>query len=180
MQRSRNRRRAECQHVNFQSQMFERFLDVDAKPLLFVNDDQPQILEPDVLRNQTMSPHDDVDLPGFQFLDDLFLLPLRLEPGQRPDRDRKLGHAFAERSVVLLGEDCRGNQDSDLPASIDHLERRPHRNFGFSVSDISADQPVHWPFAFEVLLALDDCRRLVRSRRVRKCRFKLFDNRDIA
>ena len=173
MQCSRDRRRAESQHVDFQSQMFECLLDIDAEPLLLVNNDQPEILEPDVLRNQTMSPHDNVDLAGLQFLDDLLLLPLCFEPRQRPDRDGKFGHAFTKRSIVLFGEDRCRNQNRNLPTGVDHLERRPHRDFRFSVTNVATDQPVHRSFAFKVLLALDDRRRLIRSRRVRECGFEL-------
>ncbi len=61
MQRARNRRRGEAQNVDELAQFFEPFLVHHAETVLFVDDDQTQILELDVFLQQTMGADDDID-----------------------------------------------------------------------------------------------------------------------
>ncbi len=62
VERARDGRRGQGQHVHFGAQLLEVFLVRHAEALLFVNDDQPQILELDILRNQAVGADDDIHL----------------------------------------------------------------------------------------------------------------------
>ncbi len=73
--------------------------------LLFVDDQQPEVLELDVLGEQPVRADDDVDLAGGEVFDDLILLLLRAEAAHHVDGDRKPGEAFGERLLVLKRED---------------------------------------------------------------------------
>ena len=64
VQRPRNRRRAHRQHVDLLPQLLDLLLVRDAEPLLFVDDEQAEVAELDVLRQQPMRADDDVDLAG--------------------------------------------------------------------------------------------------------------------
>ena len=70
VQRPRNRRGRERQHIDRRPQRLQPLLHIDAEPLLLVDDHQAQVVELDVLRGQPMRADDDVDLA-------------RLEPGER-------------------------------------------------------------------------------------------------
>ena len=62
LQRARDRRRGERQHVHFGAQLLELLLVGDAEMLLLVDDDQAEVLELDGLAEQRMGADDDVDL----------------------------------------------------------------------------------------------------------------------
>ena len=64
VQRPRNRRRAHRQHVHLLPQLLDLLLVRDAEPLLLVDDEQAEIAELDVLRQQAVGADDDVDLAG--------------------------------------------------------------------------------------------------------------------
>ena len=61
VQRPRDRRGRHRQHVHHRPQVLEPLLVLDAEPLLLVDDDQAEILEVHVLRNQPVRADDDVD-----------------------------------------------------------------------------------------------------------------------
>ena len=64
MQRSRDRRGGEGQHVDARAHLLEAFLVHDAEALFFVDDDDPQVLEDDVLLQEPVRAHHDVDFAG--------------------------------------------------------------------------------------------------------------------
>ena len=64
VQRPRNRRRGHRQHVDLLPQLLDLLLVRDAEPLLLVDDEQPEIAELHVLRQQPVRADDDVDLAG--------------------------------------------------------------------------------------------------------------------
>ena len=61
VQRSRDRRGRHRQHVDGLAQGLEPLLDLDAEPLLLVDDHQPQVLELHVVLGQPVGADDDVD-----------------------------------------------------------------------------------------------------------------------
>ena len=77
VQRPRNRRRAHRQHVHFLPELLDPFLVSHAEPLLFVDDEQSEIAELHVLRQQAVRADDDVDLAGGQIGERLLLFRLR-------------------------------------------------------------------------------------------------------
>ena len=73
------------------------------------------------------------------------LLAGRHEPAEQANRQRKGGEALRERRVVLGRKDGRRHEDRDLATVLDRLERRPDRDLGLAVADITDDQPIHRP-----------------------------------
>ena len=64
LQRARDRRRRERQHMHFGAQLLQPLLVLDAEMLLLVDDDEAEILEGDLLAEQRMRADDDIDLAG--------------------------------------------------------------------------------------------------------------------
>ena len=101
VQRPRNRRRAHRQHVDFFFELLDLLLVGDAEPLLFVDHQQSEIAELDVLRQQPMRADDDVDFAGGQVGQRLLLLGLAPETAHHLDADRKTREPFAQRLLML-------------------------------------------------------------------------------
>ena len=97
----------------------------------------------------------------------------RHEPRQQPDLDREGREALRERGVVLGGEDRGRDQDRDLLAVLDRLERGPQRDLGLAVADVADDQPVHRPGQLHVGLDLGGGAQLVDRLLVRERRLHL-------
>ncbi len=74
VKRTRNRSRAEGQHVHQLPEQLELLLLHHAEALFFVDDDQSQVLEPNIVLHQPVRADDDVHRAGTQVLDDPLLL----------------------------------------------------------------------------------------------------------
>ena len=98
----RNWRGAQREDVHEGAQALEFFLVHHAEALLFVNDDEAEILEGDVFLHDAVRADDDVHRATRQILDGFLLLALGAETGEQFQTDWVIGHAFAEIIVVLL------------------------------------------------------------------------------
>ncbi len=127
------------------TQRLEPFFHVDAEALLFVDHEQPEILEADIGLRQPVRADHDVDRSVGQSLDDLPLFLGRAKTAEDADLERKLGHPATERAAMLFGQDGGRHQHGHLVAGVDRFERGPHRQFGLAVADVAADQPVERP-----------------------------------
>ena len=152
VQRPRDRRGGHRQHVDRLPHRLEPLLDLDAEPLLLVDDDQAQVVELHVGLHEPVRADDDVDGPAGQPLDDLALLPPRGEPREGGDGEGELGHPRGEGPQVLLGQHGRRHEHRHLVARVDRLERRPHGDLGLAVAHVAAEQAVHRPRGLHVLL----------------------------
>ena len=114
-----------------------------AEPLLLVDDEQPEIAELHVLRQQPVRADDDVHLAGGEVLERLLLLALGAEPADHVDAHRERGEALPQRLQVLEREHGRRREERDLLAVHHRLERGAHGDFGLAVADIAAEQAVH-------------------------------------
>ena len=74
VQGARDRRGRHGQHVHFLAHLLEALFMADAKALLFVDDQQAEVGELHVFREQPVGADQDVDLAGFDFLQDFLLL----------------------------------------------------------------------------------------------------------
>ena len=161
VQGARNRRRGHRQDVDGFLHLLQSLLLSYAEALLFVDDQQAEVLERDVFRKNPMRADDDVDLAMLELADDLLLFLRRVVARQQLDRHRKRGEASKERTVVLIGQDGRRREHGHLLAVHHRLERRPHRHLGFSVADVATEQTVHRLARLHVALHLVDCHGLV-------------------
>ena len=75
--------------------------------------------------------------------------------------------------VVLLGEDGRRDEDRDLLAVLDRLERGAQGDLGLAVADVAEDEPVHRPAGLHVELDLGRGPELVGRLLVREARLHL-------
>ncbi len=156
VQRPRNRRRRHRQDVDALLELLDALLVGDAEALLFVHDQQPQVAELDVLRQQPVGADDDLDLPCFQVIEGRLLLRLRAEAAHHVNPDRKRREAIGERLQVLERQDGRRSEDRHLLAVHHCLERRAHRHFRLAVADVAAEQAVHRRRRLHVALDVGD------------------------
>ncbi len=129
--------------------------------LLLVDDEQPEVLERDVVGEQAVGSDHAVDLARAQPVDHLLGLGVGEEPGQHFDADRVPGEAIGERVAVLVGEQRRRGEDGDLLALLDRLERGPDRDLRLAETDVAAHQAVHRVRPLHVALHVVDRHPLV-------------------
>ena len=158
-----DRRGAEREDVDKLPEQLEFFLVHDAEPLLFVNNDEAEVFEGDVVLNEAMRADHDVDGTGGEVLEDPLLFARRAKTGEQFDAHGIIGHALAESVEVLLGEDGGGHEHGDLLAAHDSFEGSANGDFGFAEADVAADEAVHGLGPFEIQLSRMDRFHLVRS-----------------
>ena len=162
MQRARNGRGRQRQHVELRAQLLESLLLHDAESVLFVDHQQAETLEAHIALEQPMCADDDVDVACLQTFDRARLCLVVDEARQHLDHDREVLQPLAEHMEVLLGEHrCRG-QHRNLLAAHRGFERRAQRELGLAETDVTAQQPVHRPVGLHVCLDLAQRRDLVR------------------
>ena len=162
VERPRDRRRGQREDVDLAAELLELLLRRDAEALLLVDDDEPEVLERDVLREEPVGADDEVDRAVGEAVDGPLLLRGADEPREEPDLDREGRESLRERLMVLGGEDRRRDEDRDLAAVLDRLERGPQCDLGLAVADVADDEAVHGPADLHVRLDLDGRPELVR------------------
>ncbi len=143
VQRARDRRRRQREHVELRAQLLQALLLHDSEAVLLVDDEEPEAFEAHVALEQAMRADDDVDLAA---LEPLHRARLRLvvdEPRQHLDHDRKVLEPLAEYVEVLLREHGGWRQQGDLLAAHRRFEGRAQRELGLAEADVAAEQAVH-------------------------------------
>src|SRR2546430_7312856 len=143
VQRARDRRGGQRQYIHRRPQLLELLLLHDAEALLLVEDDEPEILEPNVLLQQAVGPDHHIDLAHLQSPQDVGRLRVRTKARQHVYLHRERLKALAKGQEVLLREDGGGYEDRHLLAVHHRLERAAHRQLRLAKAPVSADQPVH-------------------------------------
>ena len=145
VERPRDRRGRQGQDVDLALELLQALLGGDPEALLLVDDDQPEILEPDVPGQQPVGADHQVHAAVGQARHGRRLRRRRDEARQEPDLEREGGEPLREGRVVLGREDRRGHQHGDLLAVLDRLERGAQGDLGLAVADVADDQPIHRP-----------------------------------
>src|SRR5277367_4181511 len=97
------------EYVDGGTHLLEALFVADAEALLFVDDEEAEVLELQVFGEDAVGSDEDVDLALFYFFEDELLLFRRAEAGDHLDVDGEVGEAALEGLVVLEAEDgCRG------------------------------------------------------------------------
>ena len=143
LQRARDRRGRQRQHVDLQLELAQQLLLLDAEALLLVDDQQAEVLRAHVAREQPVRADQDVDLAALEGRRRVARLLRRAEARDHVDRERVVAQALAERAEVLLGEHRGRHQEHHLLAVLGGLERGAQRDLGLAVADVAADQAVH-------------------------------------
>ncbi len=151
-----NRGGREGQDVDRSPEALDLLLVAHAEPLLFVDDEQSEVLEKNVLGQYPVRPDQDVDKAFLEVGENGLRLASRLKAGQGLDADREKGHPGPECVQVLAGQDRRGAQDGHLLAVHDGFERGPHGHFRLAVSDVAAEKAVHGGTGFHVRFDVAD------------------------
>ena len=174
LQRTRDRRGRQGQHVHIGAQCLQRFLVFHAETLLLVDDDEPQILERDLGVQQFVRADDHVHRAGPQALDGPVDLLGGLEPAHGRHIDREPFEPFAEGLVMLLDQQRGGHEHGHLLAVLHGLEGRAQRDLGFAEPHIAADQAIHRHGLFHVGFDLVDGGELVGGFLIGEGVFQLF------
>ena len=183
MQRARDRRRGHGQHVDLRADLLQALLVLHAEALLLIHNQQADVLKLDVLREHPVRADEDVHAPRFHVLQNLFLLLRRAEPRDHLDVDRKLPEALFEAFKVLETQHRRGREHRNLFAVLHGLKCRAHRDLGFAIAHVAAQQAVHGQLRLHVALDVADRRELVvgfgEVERVLKLTLKLVVRREL-
>ena len=128
----------------------------DAEALLFIHDQETEVMEFDVFGKQAMRSNDDVYFSGFQEHERFLLLGGGAEAAHHVDDRGESSEAALEGFEVLEGEHGSGREHGDLFAVGDSFEGRAHGDFGFAVADVAAEQAIHGRGALHVALDVGD------------------------
>ncbi len=143
VQRARDRRRREREHVDLQPQRAEQLLLGNAEALLLVEDDEAEVLRDDVARQEPVRADEDVDLPLGEVGERLLLLRGRPQARDHLHADGEFPEALAEGVPVLLREDGGRHEHQGLLAVHRGGEGGADRDLGLAEADVAADEPVH-------------------------------------
>ena len=152
VQRPRDRRRRQRQHVDVFLQILDALLMRHAEALLLVDDQKAEVPELDVLTEQTVGANDDIDTAGLQVVEGLSDLLRCPEAAQQRDVHREALHTLDEGVVDLLREDGGRHEVGHLLTVLHGLEGGAQCDLGLTVADVTADQAVHDLMALHVVL----------------------------
>ena len=161
VQRAWDGRGAEREYVRRQPELEQALLVLHAESLLLVDDDQPKVMERDVLRQQPVRADDDVDLPRAHRSEDRTGLRIALEAAEALDAERIGTEPVAERALVLFAQDRRRHEHRDLTTGVDGLEGGADRDLRLAEPHVAADQAIHRTRALHVALGRLDRAELV-------------------
>ena len=154
VQRARDGRGREGEHVHAGFHVLDALLVADAEAVLLVHDEQPQVLELHVLVEQAVRAHHQVQFALAQLAGDLALLPGRAEAAEHVKLHGEAREALFDGVVMLLHQNRGRGQDGYLLALHHGLEGRAQGHLGLAVAHVAAEQAVHVARAFHVGLDL--------------------------
>ncbi len=102
MQGARNGRGGKAHYIHLPLKLLNLFFVIDAEALLLVNNQQAQILEANIRREQAMCADDNINLALLQLGHRLFLLRVGNKSTEQANVDGKLLHSRQEGVIVLL------------------------------------------------------------------------------
>ena len=173
LQRARDRRRTQRQHMDFGAQLLEALLVADAEMLLLVDDQKAEIPELDRFAEQCVGADHDIDRAVREVLLDLRQLLGRDQARGLRHIDGKAAKPLGKRLGMLPRQQRGRHHHRDLLAVERDRERRAQRHLGLAEADIAADQPVHRTAAFEVLQGRGDGAKLILGLLIGKARAEL-------
>ncbi len=173
VERARDGRGAQGQHVDLGLELLEAFLVGDAEALLLVDHHEAKVLEVDVLREQPVGADDDVDAAGLQARERVLLLAFGHEAAERTNRDGIGREALLEGQQVLRCQHGRGHQHRHLGPRPDGLEGGAQGDLRLAVAHVADDQTIHRRGLLEIGLDVDRGAQLVGRLLVGKGRFHL-------
>ena len=165
---------AEGKDIDGGAEFFEAFFVFDAEALFFVDDEEAEVFEVDVLAEESVGTDDAVDATGGEFGEVFQDFSVGEEATDLCDGYGVGRQAFAKGVVVLLAEYGGGNEDGGLFAGEDGFEDGSDGDFGFTESDVAANESIHGSGGFHVCFGGFDGGELVGGFFEREGRFKFF------
>ena len=164
VQRARDRRGGQRQHVGLEPELLEALLVLHAEAMFLVDHDQAERLELHVLAEQPVRADDDVDRPVGEPGETCACsaavrkrLSVATRTGKSASRSPNVRACCSARIVV-------GTSTATWRPGLHRLERGANRDLGLAVADVTDEQPIHGLRTLEV--ALHVVRRLALVRRV--------------
>src|SRR6185437_14774574 len=137
IQGSRNGRRTHAEHINRGAHLFQTFLMANTKALLFIYDEQAQVLKLQSLGENRVRSDEDIDLTVGHPLQNFLALLRRAKARDHFDRYREVGEAAFKALEMLETENGRRCEYGDLLRILHSLERGTHRDLGLSIAHIA-------------------------------------------
>ena len=138
VQRARDGRRRHRQHVHVLAELLQPLLVPHAETLLLVHDQQSQVPELHIFRQQPVRADEHVHLAFGQIRQHRLDLLGRTEPAGHFHAHRERREAALEGFVVLEAEHRGRRQHRHLLAVAQRLEHRAHAHFGLSEAHVAA------------------------------------------
>ena len=161
LQGSRNWRGSQCQHMDIGAHFLQAFLVLDAKVLLFINDEQAEIAELDISGEQRMGSHHDIDIAIFKALfDGLDLLAANQPGGLRYAQGQAL-ETLGEGGKMLAGQKGCWHHNGHLLAIEGRHKGRTQGNLGFAEAHVTTNEAVHGAALLQVSQYGFDGRELI-------------------
>ena len=139
LQRARDRRRGQRQHVDLGAHLLELFFVGDAEMLLLVDDDEAEVLELDGLAKKRMGADDDIDGAFGEPLLHSREFGCGDEPRGLRDLHRIAAQAFGESLEVLARQQRGWHHDRDLPAGHRGDKGGAQCHFSLAEADVAAN-----------------------------------------
>ena len=133
----------------------------DAEALLLINDQQAQVMELHALLQQLVGPDEQIDAAPLGRVQNPLLLLGGGIAGEDLDFDGEVPEPAAGGGIVLLRQHRGGHQNGGLLAVQHALHHRPEGHLRLAVAHVAAQQAVHGPGLFHVLLDLPDGPELI-------------------
>ncbi len=142
-QRPRDRRRRHHQQVGVYPLLRQRQSLMHPKPMLLVDDGQPQVVELHTALEQRMRPDGNGALPRLQPRQRRPPIPRRHLPGQQFDPEPHLHADRCQRPKVLICQQFRRRHHHRLGAAFGHGRHRHQRHHGLAGPHVTLHQPRH-------------------------------------
>ena len=143
LQRARDGRCRQGQHVHVGAELLQPFLVDDAEMLLLVDHEKRQVAERDALAEKRVGADDDMNRAVGEARLGFGGLLGRYQPRQAADANAQPGEALAEGLEMLPRQQRRRHHHRDLTARQHRCVGRAQRHLGLAETDIAADQPIH-------------------------------------
>ena len=173
VQRARNGRGREREHVDRAAHLLDVLLVRHAEALLFIDDEQAEVFKLDVLLQQLMRADHKIALAAAHIRERLTNLTLRAKAREHPDLDWEAVKPLHSRLIVLLGKHGRRHQNGRLPPVEHALHDRAQGDLRLAVAHVAAQEAVHGHGLFHVGLDLIDAPELVVRLRISEVLLKL-------
>ena len=130
---------AHCKNMNMGFELLDSFFVFDAETLLLINDKKAKICKANIVGQKSMCTNGDVDLSGFESIQDFLCLRFGAKPIEELDVDCFVSKALPKTLTVLFSQDSCRREDRNLFFCKHGHVGCPHGDFRFSKANITAE-----------------------------------------